>query len=102
MHEDAALKLLSPTLVGVTNPATVALLPFVRSGVRALVHEAKYRDNPRAQAILAAVLAEYVSEIDTDAFGNTVLIPLPLSKGRLRERGFNQCERIASLALTNT
>ncbi len=92
---DILSALLSPTLIETTRPATTALLPFRDKRVRALVHEAKYHENPRAQELLGSVLAEYVADIGSETFGNVVLVPLPLSAARVRERGFNQCERVA-------
>jgi len=94
--------LLSPTLIETTRPATTGLLPFRDPRVRALIHELKYHGSERAEDFLGAVLSEYIAEIGTDSFGKTVLIPLPLSPARARERGFNQCERIARRALLDS
>jgi len=99
LSADALLELLSPALMETTRPATVALLPFCDTRVRALIHEGKYRGNARAQELLAGVLAEYLAESGAESFGKTVLIPLPLSPARQRERGFNQCARIAEAAM---
>jgi len=80
----------------------VALLPYRRSVVRACIIEAKFKDNERAQTILATVLAEYLSEWSTEHCAHSsntlVLVPVPLSGSRLKERGYNQTERIARLA----
>lgn len=91
--------LLVPTLIETTRPATIGLLPFQHASVRALVHEAKYHASTKAQELLGGVLAEYLADVGSDTFRNIVLVPLPLSPARLRERGFNQCERVAERAL---
>jgi ComF family protein len=80
----------------------VALLPYRNSLVRACIIEAKFKDNQQAQQILAAVLAEYLSEWSTEhsalSSNTLVVIPVPLSSSRQTARGYNQAERIARLA----
>jgi predicted amidophosphoribosyltransferase len=99
LSADALVALTSPELIVSTRPATTALLPFRDERVRASVHEAKYYASERAARLLGAVLRDYLVESAADAYGNIVIIPLPLSRARLRERGFNQCERIVREAL---
>lgn len=76
-----------------------ALLPYRTPLVKALVKEAKFRGNVRAQELLGQVLAEYLRDWlpDRQMFEErtTVLIPIPLSRKRYRERGYNQAEEIA-------
>ncbi|MES2931580.1 MAG: hypothetical protein V4682_02670 [Patescibacteria group bacterium] len=80
----------------------VALLPYRRSLVRACIVEAKFRDNEQAQRLLASMLAEYLAEWSTEhaalSSSTLVLVPVPLSAARYKERGYNQTERIAHLA----
>lgn len=107
---DDFLALVAPELVPETRPATVALLPFSDSRVRAAIHEAKYRGNEYAFELLAASLAEYLRDTDdirTTRFNLTsessrsnlvVLVPVPLGRARRKERGFNQVEEIAARA----
>lgn len=72
-----------------------ALLPFSHSLVRACIHEAKFYGNVRAQKMLGVVLAAYLkTETRT-----CVLIPVPLSRARVRERGYNQVELVVRQAL---
>ncbi len=55
--------------------------------VRACVHEAKFFNNKKAIEILSCLLTLYI----TRNFPETeILIPIPLSKKRIRERGHNQ------------
>ncbi|HVX91435.1 MAG TPA: ComF family protein [Candidatus Paceibacterota bacterium] len=91
--------LLRPELIETTRPYVTALASFMDPLTRALVREAKYHANERAQFFLAQLLREYLREIATDTYETAVIIPIPLSPARLRERGFNQCEVIARHAL---
>ncbi len=80
----------------------VALLPYRKPLVRACITAAKFKDNEKAQTFLAGVLVDYLNEWSA---ANTilddsplVLVPVPLSSERRKERGYNQVERIARLA----
>ena len=70
--------------------------PLVRDAVRAL----KYKESAHAAHLLAhgiyPILLDYLS--DTLLFDNTgpiLLVPIPLSKKRLRERGYDQALLLA-------
>lgn len=80
----------------------VALIPYRTPLARACIVEAKFKDNERAHDLLAGVLADYLNEWSADETpftpGALVLVPVPLSKMRLKERGYNQVERIARKA----
>lgn len=82
---------------------TVALLSYRLPLVKALIVEAKFKDNEKAQELLSSVLVEYVREwhAEQSAFESMTctLIPVPLSAARARERGYNQVERIVFRAL---
>ena len=69
-----------------------ALLPFRMPVVRAAIHEAKFHGSPRAFTLLGNVLHEQLLQLPKRDY---LLIPLPLSASRLRERGFNQAAEIA-------
>jgi ComF family protein len=86
-----------PRVVPETRPETVVLLPFEVAVVRAAIHEAKYHGSSKAFKFLAAALAEYLR--DADDIRKAIIVPVPLGKERLRERGFNQVEEIARLAV---
>ncbi len=103
LSSDIVLSLMEPVLVSKTRPATTALLPFHHPQIRALIHEAKYRENKRARALLAEVLREYLNDPDIDAgYTDVRLIPIPLGIERLQERGYNQATEIAIEALKGT
>lgn len=98
VSEDDFLSLVAPRLLNVTQPETVALLRFPDPRVRGAIHEAKYHGSKSAFKLLALVLAEYLR--DTDERNRTViLVPIPLGKGRQKERGFNQIEEIMKRAV---
>lgn len=63
--------------------------------MRALLHEAKFRHNDRALALLGYLLSVHLRKEDLHT---AHLVPIPLTKQRLRERGYNQIERIAHAA----
>lgn len=81
----------------------VSLMPYRKELPRALVLEAKFRGNERAEYLLAGLLREYLESwiADTEAYEahSAVLVPIPLAEERLRARGYNQAERIARRAL---
>ncbi len=64
--------------------------------VRALIWQTKYSDNMSAATLLGNALRE---ELLTSITTPYVVIPMPLSSQRLRERGYNQTERIAEIAV---
>jgi ComF family protein len=67
--------------------------PFVFEGVlRRAVHEFKYRNLRDAAPMLAAMLADYLAANPLPA---DVLVPVPLHRRRLRERGYNQAGLLA-------
>lgn len=68
--------------------------------VRQAIWELKYRGNKKITRLLAECLYEELVEELTErksfeGFERPILVPVPLSKKRLRERGFNQCELLA-------
>lgn len=80
------------------NPFT--LFDYKHSLVRQAIWELKYRGNKKIAKLLAECLYEELVEELTERktfenFEKPLLIPVPLSKKRLWERGFNQCELLA-------
>ena len=96
---DAFLALVAPRLADDTRPATVVLLSFSNASVRATIHEAKYHGNTHAFRLLGSALAEYLRDCDDVGRTTSYIVPVPLGKERLKERGFNQVEEIARSAL---
>lgn len=89
------LELLSP----VSYPNGVALLPFRTPLVLALITEAKFAGNKYAQYLLGLSVSDFLSEWLDEVNGleerPVALVPIPLSKKRYRERGYNQVREIA-------
>jgi ComF family protein len=82
--------------------------PFVRataygsyeSGLRELIHLLKFGGVRPAANVLGRMLAEAISALEPEFGGNVVaVIPVPLHRVKLRQRGFNQAELIAWAAL---
>lgn len=96
---------IAPTNVPKYDFEVTSLFPFHTPIVRALIHEAKYRGNTYAQELLGRSVAEYLTERHLEEMelrgSKYVLVPIPLSRSRMHERGFNQCEVILEKALEN-
>lgn len=79
----------------------LALFPYSNPLVKTAVWEIKYRGNQAIARLMGTLLAEELTEwlaelSETENFRAPLLVPLPLSRKRERERGFNQCELIAN------
>jgi ComF family protein len=69
-------------------------------GLRDLIHLLKYNGVRPAARVLGRMLAETWPMLESSFAGETVLVvPVPLYKGKRRQRGFNQSELIAGAAL---
>jgi predicted amidophosphoribosyltransferase len=93
----------------------LALLPYRLEIVQAVVREAKFSGNLRAQMLLGKILAEHIVKIlefsnkteeivrsqekTKKVYRKVILVPLPLGKKRLKERGYNQVQKIVECAL---
>jgi ComF family protein len=69
-------------------------------GLRELVHLLKYNGVRPAANLLGRMLVEALARLEPEFAQETVMvIPVPLFKGKRRQRGFNQAELIARAAL---
>jgi ComF family protein len=69
-------------------------------GLRELIHLLKYSGVRPAARVLGRMLAEAIAALEPDfPSSGVLLIPVPLYKGKRRQRGFNQAELIAREAL---
>ncbi len=93
---EALAALAHPVRIATSDPPVISLLPYRHLSVQAAVIEAKFHDARRAQNALGAVLAAYLHSVAPE---DACMIPVPLSKERMRERGYNQAERICRSAL---
>ncbi len=79
------------------------LLPYSQKYVQACVLEAKFHRNIRAISHLGAVLREYLlnflAEEGAFCVGKVIIIPLPLSESRIKERGHNQVASVVRNAV---
>jgi len=82
--------------------------PFLRAvaygsydgGLRELIHLLKYRGVRPAANVLGRMLADTLAKLEGEFAAHEVLVvPVPLYKGKRRQRGFNQAELIALSAL---
>jgi len=88
------------TLIVHSTPHLLAPFPYRTRVIRDAVHAAKFYRHERAAALLGEALAECIAEelAERHAFGTffaPIVVPVPLHERRLRERGYNQAERIA-------
>jgi ComF family protein len=67
--------------------------------MRELIHLLKYDHVRPAAALLGRMLAEVIAGLAEAFDGPLVVIPVPLHRSKLRQRGFNQSEAIARAAL---
>ena len=68
--------------------------PYDHPALKCLIHNLKFRSIRGAAEPLAGLIAEYLAAAAIDP-NNFLLIPVPLSRERRNERGFNQAEEIA-------
>ena len=80
--------------------------PFVRAaaygsydgGLRGLIHLLKYDQVRPAAGVLGRMLAQAISNLAVGA-DEILVVPVPLHRRKLRQRGFNQAELITRAAL---
>lgn len=97
--EHELLPLMTPSTQTQDMCTYVSLLPFRHPLVRACIHEVKYHDNAKAARMLGVVLATYLRTIAIDSI--LFIVPIPLSRIRQKERGYNQVARVARAACTH-
>lgn len=96
--EELSLKISSSRKADNIN--AVVLFDYRDELIRQMIWSLKYKRNMRvaklfAEALYASVAEEF-SELGTFSnFKSPILIPIPLSRKRRRERGFNQSELVA-------
>jgi ComF family protein len=81
--------------------------PFLRAvaygsydgGLRELIHLLKYNGVRPAANVLGRMLAEAFAKLEFGE-GGILVIPVPLYRGKRRQRGFNQAELITRRAMT--
>lgn len=77
------------------NKLSYIVAPLYYEGIiREAVRRYKFKDWRGAAAVFSSILGEYIKTFDTLKTFDAV-IPVPLSRERMRERGFNQSEPLA-------
>jgi ComF family protein len=80
--------------------ARAAAYGSYESGLRELIHLLKYGGMRPAANVLGRMLAEAIAALETGFPADSVaVIPVPLHRTKLRQRGFNQAELIARAAM---
>lgn len=89
---------LCPTVHELRGERIITLLNYKDAGVSDLVRALKYEQSNHAAGLCALALADYlreeVSNMRTFSPKQIVIMPVPLHHDRLRERGFNQIEKV--------
>ncbi len=76
------------------------LTAVMKAGLRELIHLLKYGGVRPAANVLGRMLAEAIATLEPEfPAGSMVLVPVPLHRAKLRQRGFNQAELIARAAI---
>jgi ComF family protein len=80
--------------------AHTAFFPYRTPLVTLLVRQMKYHNNSHAATLIGETIAPHIAELLAElqsfvTFSAPLVVPVPLHRARLRERGFNQSERIA-------
>ncbi|OLE57153.1 MAG: hypothetical protein AUG13_05415 [Chloroflexi bacterium 13_1_20CM_2_59_7] len=69
-------------------------------GLRDLIQLLKYEQMRPAANVLGRMLAEAIADLESSfGEGKVLVVPVPLHRSKLRQRGFNQSELIARAAL---
>jgi competence protein ComFC len=81
-----------PRWHGEIYPDMRAIFHYQNPTAKAMIKELKSSKNKHAAEIAAYALANHLRENNID---DAIIIPMPISKKRRKERGYNQCELIA-------
>ena len=69
--------------------------PYSNPTVKNLIRKLKYGRVNKIAVMLGDELSDYFLKMSLKIPADSVIVPIPLHKNRLRERGFNQSEAIA-------
>ncbi|MFT7507167.1 MAG: competence protein ComFC [Acidimicrobiales bacterium] len=83
----ATLEDFLPKVAGQSREPIISLLHYSDAHVRSAIHLVKFHNHVHARKLLAHTLVTYLSAHTTH---EAILVPVPLSAKRKRERGYNQ------------
>lgn len=95
--DEKLLQTITPTsfaqkLQPVTHTTITSLTSFKDPAIRAAIHLTKFHNHAHATKLLSGVLTKYLQENYSDR--DVLLVPIPLSKKRQRQRGYNQVVQV--------
>jgi ComF family protein len=79
------------------SPDVISFFPYRNEVVRTALIEIKTRFNKKIIRLLGKVLCQKLIPL---AEGRPLLIPIPMTKKSMRERGWNQCELLVKAIVT--
>jgi ComF family protein len=82
---------LIPRAQNFSTKEACSIFSYKDERMRQLVWSIKYKKSPKAAALGGHAIHRMLS-IYSSAAGRVIVIPMPITKQRRRERGFNQCE----------
>lgn len=74
----------------------ISLAPFANTAVRAAIHLNKFHGSKHAKLLLSVLLEKWLATLPLQDYA---LVPIPLSRDREKERGYNQVTVVAEAAL---
>jgi ComF family protein len=91
------LRSILPKAQDIEDPLTLPIFNYRNKDVKVLVWALKYKAHPQILNRLAGILYEEIiavaeERLEFEGKTNISLVPIPMSKQRLREKGFNQTE----------
>jgi ComF family protein len=97
LTKEALRKKLRPRLTH--EPWLLAFFEYQDPSVRALIRAVKFYGDTKTLPALGEVTSDFLMDMISDrremaGWNTPLLVPMPASKKRLRERGYNQVERI--------
>src|SRR3989344_4498775 len=78
-----------------------AAASYAEPAVQQLILQLKFHNVRRAAEPLGELMTQYLRAVGFSFPPNAVLLPVPLSSRRLRERGYNQAELLAKILSRN-
>lgn len=88
--------------INITHPSehSTTFVSYKDKHIKEIIQIAKYNSSPEVLEIFAPILAEYIYDafLEAKIFSNlnkVICIPVPISKKRLRDRGYNQSKLLA-------